>query len=274
MENTKVTTQPNEVQQASQQSPQQTKPKYKFPTETVELPSKGKLYPKSSPLSLGVVEMKYMTAKEEDIITNSNYINNGTVIDKLLEALIVTPNIQLDDLILGDKNALLMSARVLGYGKDYVFEYYGEEQTVDLSALKHKEIDWNLITEGVNEFSFTLPHTDTAITFQLITGHLEKKVEAELKGLTKINKKSSAEMSTRLKHMLLSVNGDSDKGAIREYVDNYFLARDARSFREYIKKISPDVEMVFNWEGYNGESEEREMPIKSNFFFPDAGPSL
>ena len=268
MENKKVTTTKPEAKVVPQQP---TAPKHKFPTETVELPSKGKLYPKNHPLSSGKVEMKYMTAKEEDIITNTNYINNGTVIDKLLDALIITPGVTVDDLIMGDKNALLMSARVLGYGKDYEFEYYGENVTVDLSILKHKEIDWDLITDGVNEFTFTLPHTDTPVTFQIMTGHTEKKVEAELKGLTKINKRASAEMSTRLKHMLLSVNGDSDRSAIREFVDNYFLARDARAFREYVKKISPDVDMMFDWEGYDGTIEEREIPIKSNFFFPDTG---
>ena len=268
MENKKVTKPVVEAKQTP------TPPKHRFPTETVDLPSRGKLYDKGSPLVSGQIEMKYMTAKEEDIITNNNYINNGTVIDKLLEALIVTPGVSLDDLVLGDKNALLMSARVLGYGQEYTFEYYGEDTTVDLSILKHKEIDWKLITEGVNEFSWTLPHTDTPITFQLITGHVEKKIDAELKGLTKINKRASAEMSTRLKHMLLSVNGDSDRNAIRDFVDNFFLARDARSFREYIKKISPDVEMIFDWEGYDGAIEEREIPIKPNFFFPDVGTSL
>ena len=241
-----------------------------FPTEMVTLPSKGLLYPEGSPLKKGEVEMKYMTAREEDILTNQNLIENGTVIDKLLQSLIITP-INYSDLLIGDKNEVLVAARILGYGKDYEFEYYGENVTVDLSILKHKEIDWNLITDGVNEFTFTLPHTDTPVTFQIMTGHTEKKVEAELKGLTKINKRASAEMSTRLKHMLLSVNGDSDRSTIREFVDNYFLARDARAFREYVKKISPDVDMMFDWEGYDGTIEEREIPIKSNFFFPDAG---
>jgi len=92
----------------------------KIPTETVSLPSKGLLYPESSPLSKGEIEMKYMTAKEEDILTNANYLRNGTVIDKLLKALIITP-INYDELVIGDKNAILIAARVLGYGKDYNF---------------------------------------------------------------------------------------------------------------------------------------------------------
>ena len=78
----------------------------KLPTEKVSLPSKGLLYPKESPLSSGEIEMKYMTAKEEDILTNSNFIKNGTVIDKLLQSMIVTP-INYDELLVGDKNAIL-----------------------------------------------------------------------------------------------------------------------------------------------------------------------
>jgi len=91
--------------------------KSKFPTEIVELPSKGLVYPQDNPLSSGKIEMKYMTAKEEDILTNQSYIQNGTVLDKLLQSLIVS-KIDYKDLIVGDKNALLIAARILGYGKD------------------------------------------------------------------------------------------------------------------------------------------------------------
>jgi hypothetical protein len=96
--------------------------KFKFPTEMVDLPSKGLIYPEDSPLAEGKIEMKYMTAREEDILTNQAYIKQGTVLDKLLQSLIIT-KINYDDLILGDKNALFIAARVLGYGKDYTFEY-------------------------------------------------------------------------------------------------------------------------------------------------------
>ena len=72
--------------------------KFNFPTEVIELPSKGLLYPKSSPLSKGTVELKYMSAKEEDILTNQNYLQKGTVIDKLLESLIVDKEISYSEL--------------------------------------------------------------------------------------------------------------------------------------------------------------------------------
>ena len=108
--------------------PQTEEPKFKFPTEQVELPSKGLPYSPDSPLSQGVIEMKYMSAKEEDILTNINLLKNGTVIDKLLQSMIIT-SINYDDLLISDKNALLIAARILGYGKDYEFEYEEEKIT-------------------------------------------------------------------------------------------------------------------------------------------------
>ena len=88
---------------------------FNLPTETVELPSKGLLYPESSPLSSGTIEMKYMTAKEEDILTNSNYLTNGTAIDRLLKSLIVDKKINYNELLLGDKNAInnMFSVKVI-----------------------------------------------------------------------------------------------------------------------------------------------------------------
>jgi hypothetical protein len=119
---------------------EQQEPKFKFPTELVDLPSKGLLYPKDHPLSSGKVELKYMTAKEEDILTNQNYLKDGTVIDKLLQSLIVT-KFNYDDLLVGDKNSILIAARVLGYGKDYTFNYNGDEITPKSSIFQNNQID-------------------------------------------------------------------------------------------------------------------------------------
>ena len=121
--------------------------KLKFPTEMVELPSNGIVYPKENPLSSGKVEMKYMTAKEEDILTNQSYIQKGTVLDKLLEKLIVS-ECDYKDLIVGDKNALLIAARILGYGSDYEFTYRNEKIKVDLSSLENKEFDKSQFEQG------------------------------------------------------------------------------------------------------------------------------
>ena len=240
-----------------------------FPTEEVTLPSKGLIYPKDNPLSKGVLEMKYMTAKEEDILTNQSYIKNGTVVDKLLKSLIITP-IDYNDIIVGDKNAIMIAARVLGYGKDYTFELNGEEHTVDLTEVKDKELkEEDLISKGQNEFEFTLPTIKKTITFKILTHGDERKIENEIKGIKKVRKNESPEPSTRLKHMILSVDGDTERKNIREFVDTQLLARDARALRNYIKEIQPDVDLVFNIETEVGEKEVR-IPIGITFFWPDS----
>jgi hypothetical protein len=244
-------------------------PKPKFPTEIVDLPSKGLLYPKDNPLSSGKIEMKYMTAKEEDILTNQNYIRQGVVVDKLLESLIVS-DVNYDDVLIGDKNAVLIASRILGYGQMYKFDYAGEKHEVDLTKLENQEIDENLITPNINQFDFTLPHSGNKITFKILSHGDEKKIEQELKGLKKINKNASPEMSLRYKHMITSINGDDNKGAIREFVDNMFLARDSKAFRDYMKKVSPDIILKFWREDWEGNDVEERLPIGANFFFPDA----
>ena len=240
-----------------------------FPTEEVTLPSKGLIYPKDNPLSKGVLEMKYMTAKEEDILTNQSYIKNGTVVDKLLKSLIITP-IDYNDIIVGDKNAIMIAARVLGYGKDYTFELNGEEHTVDLTEVKDKELkEEDLISKAQNEFEFTLPTIKKTITFKILTHGDERKIENEIKGIKKVRKNESPEPSTRLKHMILSVDGDTERKNIREFVDTQLLARDARALRNYIKEIQPDVDLVFNIETEVEEKEVR-IPIGITFFWPDS----
>lgn len=240
---------------------------FKFPTEIIELPSKGILYPEDHPLSNGTIEMKYMTAREEDILTNQNYIANGTVLDKLLQSLIIT-KFDYNDLLIGDKNAILIASRILGYGKDYSFTYSGVEHEVDLSTLENKPLNDALFSKGVNEFSYTLPHSGTKITFKLMDGHLENKIEAEIKGLKKVNKNFYSDLTTRLKYLITSVEGDSEAKTIRDFIDNYLLARDSRALREYIKEIQPDIDLKTFIE-LNGESLEIEVPIGVNFFFPD-----
>ena len=244
-----------------------TESKFKFPTEIVELPSKGLIYPKDNPLSSGKVEMKYMTAKEEDILTNQNYLAKGIVLDKLLESLIVT-KINYNDIITGDKNALLIASRVLGYGKDYEFSYRGETLSIDLTTLKDKNLNpKDLKEEGVNEFDFTLPHSKNSLTFKLLTHGDEKTIDRELEGLKKIKKDLVPESTTRLKYIITSVDGDREKKTIREFVDNYLLAKDARVLREEIRRVSPDVELK-----YYGEDVEEgiDIPISLNFFWPDS----
>tara|TARA_B100001094_G_scaffold25060_1_gene20982 strand:- start:369 stop:1115 length:747 start_codon:yes stop_codon:yes gene_type:complete len=240
-----------------------------FPAEEVTLPSKGLIYPKDSPLSKGVIEMKYMTAREEDILTNQNLIKNGTVIDKLLQSLILT-DFNYNDLLLGDKNAILIAARILGYGAEYNFNYKGENLEVDLSTLKDKLIDESLVKDGKNEFTFTLPTAKKEITFKLLTHGDEQKITKELQGLKKLNKETSNDLTTRLKHTIIAVDGNTDIKVIRDFIDNEFLARDAREFRKHIKEIQPDVNMSFEHEDRRGNPITIDIPVGIQFFWPDA----
>jgi|TARA_B100000085_G_scaffold272374_1_gene286753 hypothetical protein len=239
---------------------------FKLPTEVIDLPSKGLLYPKDNPLSEGKIEIKYMTAKEEDILSNSSYIKQGIVLDKLFKSLIVT-KFNYDDLLIGDKNALMIAARVLGYGGNYEFEYNGEKQLVDLSKLEFINIDEKLWANG-NNFEYTLPSSKNKITFKLLTHGDEMKISREVKSLQKINKDSDSTLTTRLKYMITSVEGQTETKQIREFVDNYLLARDSRALREYIKEVQPDIDLTFFPPGSNNR---RAIPIGLSLFWPDLG---
>jgi len=238
---------------------------FKFPTEEIELPSKGLMYPEDNPLSSGKVEIKYMTAKEEDILSNQSFIEKGIVLEKLLKSVIIDKNINIDDLIVGDKNALLIATRILGYGSSYDISVKGQTYTLDMSTLENKEINNSDYTAGKNEFNFTTPSTNTILTYQLATGKLEKQIEREIAGLKKLNKEGSADLTTRLKYLITSINGSEEKKDIKDFVDNHFLARDSRAFREHVSLTQPDVNLSYILD--NGE--EVVVPIGLNFFWPD-----
>ena len=248
-----------------------------FPAEEVSLPSKGLLYPKDSPLSKGKIEMKYMTAREEDILTNANYIKNGIAVDKLLESLIVTPGIDYSSILVGDKNALMIAARILGYGAEYEISKIHPETGVeakgiiDLSKVEDKEINEELIIDGKNEFEFTLPTSKISLTFKLLTQEDELKIDKEIEGMKKL-KKTSSDGTIRLKHTILSINGNYDIKEIRTFIENNLLARDARALRQYINDIQPGIDMEVNVEFKDGYIESGvNLPINLNFFWPDVG---
>lgn len=242
---------------------------FSMPTETVELPSKGILYPEGHPLSSGKVEMKYMTAKEEDILTNPNYLKQGNVIDKLLQSMLVT-KFNYDDLLIGDKNAIMVAARILSYGKNYDIVVRGKEHTVDLSLLSNKVFNEEELKKG-NSFEYELPATKNVVTFKLLTHGDEKEIDQEVKGVQKLQKDSFPEATTRLKHIITSINGNPDKKHIREFVDKYFLAADARSLRHEYNRVSPDLDMKFTYTDEDGVEKEAALPITMTFFWPDFG---
>jgi hypothetical protein len=243
---------------------------YKFPTEMVELPSKGYFYFEGHPLSTGKVEVKYMTAKEEDILTSQNLIQQGTVIDKLLEALIVDKSINITDMLVGDKNAVMVAARILGYGKEYSFNYDEEEHSVDLSVLEPIKIDFSKFTKGINELSYKLPVSKRELVFKLLTGKDEDEITAEIKAREKVNKNQSFELTTRLKQMIVSIDGKSEKSFINNFVDNEFLSRDSLPFRQHLAKITPDIDMNTTVVDSTGKEVEVAIPVTVRFLWPSA----
>ena len=249
-----------------------------FPTEIVPLPSKGLLYPEGHPLAGGTIEMKYMTAREEDILTSQNLIKQGVVLDKLFESLIVTP-INYGDLCVGDKNAIMVAARILGYGKDYTVEIDdpfspGTKQsvTIDLTEVEHKEVNYSLFSHGKNEFDFELPQSKRVVTFRLMTHDLEKQIQAEVKGMNKNTVRTGIdrELTTRLKNMIIAVDGESGRATVNNFVDNELFALDSRALRSYIKEITPDIDLTFTFiSEVTGEVKEMEIPMGVSFFWPN-----
>ena len=245
--------------------------KAQFPTEVVDLPSKGLFYPKDSPISNGKIEIKYMTAKEEDILTSQNLIKKGLVIDKLLNSLIVTEGINVNDLLIGDKNAVMVAARILAYGPQYTVEienkYTGDKMshTFDLTECPFKELPDN-VDYSKGEFEVELPTAKTKIKFKLLTGKEESTIEQELLKTAKFG--ASADMTTRLRHMITEVNGDRETSTINSFVQT-MLSRDSLFLRGEVQRILPDIELKQNVE-MEGELVEVDIPLTANFFWPSA----
>ena len=249
---------------------------YGFPTEVLSLPSQGLLYPEDSPLRSGTIDVKYMTAKEEDILTSANLIEKGVVIERLLESVIADPKVKLDDLAVGDKNALMVGTRILGYGKDYevmiIDPKSGErvETTIDLTTLGHKEIDESLFQSG-NNFEYELPNSKRKVGFKLLTHRDEMEINKTLESLKKAEELTgvSSELTTRLKYQITSIDGKEQQSDIDKFVDNEFLAMDARAFRLYVSEMAPDMDLRFEYTS-GGEKNMVDVPLGIDFFWPAA----
>lgn len=252
---------------------------FDFPTELIDLPSKGKCYPANNPLSKGQLYIKYMTAKEEDILASQNLIKKGVVLDKLFESIVVD-NVNINDIIIGDKNAILLATRILGYGADYdvtiTDPFSGETQnvTINLAKIQIKEVDESLLNPN-NRYTFELPVSKAVIDFKLLTHGDELNITAETQAMDRLKSKvkgdlvGSNDVTTRLRHMILSVNGNEDRTYINKWINNEFLARDNRAFRNYVKEISPDLDLTFTFvSDITGESEVMSIPFGINFFYP------
>jgi len=274
------------VELAKQQHATKQVSDYKFPTEVVDLPSKGLVYPEDNPLASGKVEMKYMTAKEEDILTTQSYIKDGSVLDRLFQSLIIGNGdgapIKYIDLTTGDKNAVMIAARVLGYGKDYKVEIQDpfsdnkQEEVIDLTQFEAADYDGKNQTElHKNEFEYELPKSKRKITFMAMTESKERKVKHQIKDLEKKQRKlkdaTSRELTTRLKNMILSVDGESDTATINSFVDNELFAIDSQSLRNYINEVVPDMDLNYEFVSEEtGERREMLLPMDVTFFWPSS----
>jgi hypothetical protein len=244
---------------------------YDFPTEVLDLPSEGKVYPKDHPLSSGQIRIKLMTAKEEDILSSTNLIKKGLAIDSLFESILVD-NINPDDIVIGDKNAILLATRLLGYGPDYEFSFYSSHKgdmidaKIDLSKIETKDVDLSGFNNK-NEGTFVTPMGKNKLTFKLLTHGDEQAIDKDIKALEKIYKDVSSDITTRLRYMITSVDGNSDLAHITKYI-NGMLARDSKAFREYVKTISPDMNMKFEYTHEDGEVEEAPITLGVSFFWP------
>jgi T4 bacteriophage base plate protein len=247
-----------------------------YPTEMIDLPSNGYFYKKSNKLSSGKVELKMMTAKEEDILTNENLLKKGEVLNKLLDSLIVDKDINSNDLLVGDKNALFVAARRLAYGDNYgplqiTCKNCKEDSeiSINLADIKSKDYNFELHNGENNIFSFILPYSKKTIEYKLPTAGDERNIDAELKSIAKLNKSNSAEITTRLKYLITSVNGNNETAYIRKFVDTELLSRDSIALRNDIRKNAPDLDLTFDFicEHCNN-SERMDVPMTAQFFWP------
>jgi len=247
-----------------------------FPTEVIDLPSKGYFYPPGNPLAKGTIELKLMTAKEEDILTSPNLLKKGLAIDKLLESLIVDKNIKINDLLIGDKNAIIFAVRRLAYGDNYgpVDITCPKCQTsnrlnINLADIKEKELDDTKHQPGVKEFEFTLPYSKLVVIFRLLTDSDEKDIDRESSALAKLNNKTSSEVTSRLKKSVIAFDGETEPAKLKTLIDN-MQSRDSLALRQYIKEITPDIDATFNFCCKEcGHEERAAVPLTVNFFWPD-----
>jgi hypothetical protein len=222
----------------------------KLPTVIVNLPSYGKIYSAEHPLRSGQIEMRYMTAYDEDILTNSSYIRDGVVFDKLLESIITTP-VKIADIVTVDKDALIINARILAYGAEYPVQVTDPkkkilDRSVNLSKLQNKPFD--LESDDNGEFDYE--YGDVKLKFTYINKNI-----------------SDLKISEFLLETIHEINGNRDRNAIQDFIRYEFLANDAKQFRDYISSNLPGLDMSYEFEGEDGSTFRSTFPIGSDLFW-------
>ena len=249
---------------------------FKVPTEFVPLPSFGLVYSPNSPLhNLKEIEVRYMTAADEDILTSRSLLRSGKAIDAVLKNCILDARINPEELLSGDKNALITFLRVSGYGPEYKVEIdcpsceETSKYEFDLSQLEMKTLDVEPIEQGENRFDIQLP-TGTHIEFKFLNSAEEKEIsDAQDRIKRSTNSPVDRNVTTRLKNTIISIDGNTDSSLINQYVDTLNV-RDSRALRKYMEDNTPDIDMKqeFNCP-HCGHRGEVDVPISVGFFWPD-----
>jgi hypothetical protein len=250
-----------------------------IPVEVVPLPSQGKIYPEGTSIhNCETLEIKAMTAREEDILTSRALIKKGTVISELLRSCLIDKSINVDAMISGDRNALMTAIRITGYGADYQVEVTCPEcgesskQEFNLAELPIKRLEIQPIEEGANRFSFTLPVSKKNVVFRFLTGADEQNIsiEQDRKKKKKLSGDVDSLVTNRLLYSIVSVDGVDDRNKISMFV-RHMPARDSRMLRKFMDDNEPGVEMKAWMECSNClESSEVGLPIGVSFFWPDS----
>ena len=244
------------------------------PTEYVALPSRGKFYPEGHPLkNKGDVEIRYMTAKEEDILVSKTLLKKGIALERMLENLIVDKTIKVDDLILGDKNAMFVAARISGYGSAYETEVTCPNcLTKSKSVFNLSEIKETVLPEVLNEtgrgtFLISLPRTKVDVEVRLLLGKDERELQEQQENRVK-TKQGENRTTSQMKKITVAVDGHTERKVIDSFIDR-LPASDARVLREEYRKITPDLDMKQTFECAKCNfDEEIEVPLTVDFFWP------
>ena len=250
---------------------------YDIPVNSVPLPSKGLAYPLDHPFSNEErVEIKALTAREEDILTSPALIKNGTAISRVIQSCLLNKAVDPDDLLVGDRNALLIAIRSSGYGSTYSAKVMcpecDEKFDKDFSLeLELKPLGAEPLQSNVNLFTFQLPVTKKEVTFKLLTGREESELGAESKRKRKLGSKVTSSVTSRLLKCIVSVGAESDPHKLSKFIVN-MLAGDSSALRKHIDKISPDVNMNQNVLcPHCDEESEVKIPLGIGFLWPDLG---
>ena len=247
------------------------------PRDFVMIPSKGAIYPVDSPLhGLEELEVRHLTAQDEDVLTSRSLLRSGKALDAVLDNVILNKSIKADKLISGDKNAILTFLRITGYGPEYIVQIdcpscnTEVKHEFDLSLLSMRFLDVPPIAAGENRFDYTLP-SGNQIHFKFLNTEEENNINEQLEKAKKMtNSPFDSNVTTRLKHQIVSVNGDDNPATINQFVD-VMSVRDSRAFRKYFEEIEPDVLMKQDFNCANcGHRGEVEIPITVGFFWPDS----